>query len=127
MIKNKIVTLNDLSNIRKKYLNKKIVLVHGVFDIVHKGHIEYFREAKKFGDILIASVTDDQYVNKGVNRPYFNSIDRVKLLSEFELINFVLLSHSKSAVEIISLLKPNYYVKGPDYLKNKMIKLVILK
>ena len=52
MIKNKIVTLNDLSNIRKKYLNKKIVLVHGVFDIVHKGHIEYFREAKKFGDIL---------------------------------------------------------------------------
>ena len=56
MIKNKIVTLNDLSNIRKKYLNKKIVLVHGVFDIVHKGHIEYFREAKKFGDILIASV-----------------------------------------------------------------------
>ena len=108
-----------LKFLEKKYLNKKIVLVHGVFDLIHKGHIQYFKEAKKFGEILVVSVTDDKYVNKGVNRPYFNSLDRINFLAELELIDFVILSQNKSSVEVINSLRPNYYVKGPDYLKKE--------
>ena len=119
MIKNKIIDIQDLKILRKKNRNKKIVLVHGVFDLIHKGHIQYFKEAKKFGEILVVSVTDDKYVNKGVNRPYFNSLDRINFLAELELIDFVILSQNKSSVEVINSLRPNYYVKGPDYLKKK--------
>ena len=118
MSNKKIVNLKDLKTIRKK--NKKdIVLVHGVFDIVHKGHLEYFKEAKKFGNILVASVTDDKYVKKGFNRPYFKSLDRIKFLSELDIIDKVVLSKNKSSIEIINSLKPNFYVKGPDYLDKK--------
>ena len=51
-ILNNIVSLDT---IRKKNSNKKIVLVHGVFDITHLGHLEYFKEAKSYGDILTDS------------------------------------------------------------------------
>ena len=67
----KIIKLNNLDQIRKLHKGKKIILTHGVFDLVHTGHIDYFNEAKKFGDILIVSVTSDKYVNKGFNRPMF--------------------------------------------------------
>jgi cytidyltransferase-like protein len=68
----KIIKLNNLKSLRSKFKNKKIILAHGVFDILHIGHIEYFKEAKNLGDILIVSVTANRFVNKGVNRPYFD-------------------------------------------------------
>ena len=50
----------------------KIGLIHGVFDIIHVGHIEYFKEAKSMVNKLIVSVTSDKYVNKGPGKPIFN-------------------------------------------------------
>ena len=70
---NKILSPDDLSkkiNILKKN-KKKVVLCHGVFDVIHAGHIFHFKSAKKFGDILVVSVTSDRFVNKGFNRPIF--------------------------------------------------------
>ena len=81
---NKILSSEELQkkiNYLKK-IKKKIVLCHGVFDVIHAGHISHFKSAKKFGDILIVSVTGDKFVNKGFNRPIFNLNDRKKILSE---------------------------------------------
>ena len=66
-MKNKIFRLDILKNkiLKLKKQNKKIVICHGVFDVLHVGHIKHFTEAKKEGDILIISVTSDKYVNKG--------------------------------------------------------------
>ncbi len=111
----KILNIKDLKNIRRKYNNKKIVLVHGVFDIIHLGHIEYFKEAKNFGDILVASVTSDKYVKKGLNRPFFNEDLRINMLNELSIIDYIVLSNEPSSIKIIKSLKPNYYIKGPDY------------
>ena len=52
-----------------KVRKKKIVLCHGVFDLLHVGHINHFQTAKSYGDILVVSVTSDKYVNKGPGRP----------------------------------------------------------
>ena len=81
---NKIISLENLSkkiNLLKKN-NKKIVLCHGVFDVIHAGHISHFKSAKNFGDVLIISVTSDRFVNKGFNRPMFDLNNRKKILSE---------------------------------------------
>ena len=61
---------------KKKIVNQKLKvgLVHGVFDIMHIGHIEYFKVAKKLCDKLIVSVTTDKFVNKGSNRPAFAAL-----------------------------------------------------
>jgi rfaE bifunctional protein kinase chain/domain/rfaE bifunctional protein nucleotidyltransferase chain/domain len=114
---NKIISLEDL-NKKIYYLKKnkkKIVLCHGVFDVIHAGHISHFKSAKKFGDILIISVTTDKFVNKGFNRPIFNLINRKKILSELSVVDFVCESDSQDAMFIIDKIKPNIYCKGPDY------------
>ena len=69
-------------------LNKKIGLCHGVFDLLHLGHINHFNEAKRNCDILIVSVTQDKYVAKGPGRPVFNQKQRMEALSNLVSIDF---------------------------------------
>ena len=116
-VKNKIILLNEIEKKIKnlKLQKKKIVHCHGVFDLLHPGHLMYFNSAKKFGDILIVSVTSDQFVNKGFNRPYFDLNTRINMISELSVVDFVCESNNSSAVEIIKKIKPNIYCKGPDY------------
>ena len=118
---NKIITTNQLKDIRQRYfaLKKKVVLVHGVYDLVHPGHLEYFSEAKEQGNILVVSLTSDRYVNKGINKPYFNQKTRSFFLQSLEIVDHVVISDSASSISIIKNLKPSYYCKGPDYLKKK--------
>ena len=65
-MKQKIFLLKDLKNRinKEKFKGKKVVLCHGVFDLLHIGHIKHFKEAKGMGDILVATITQDKYVNK---------------------------------------------------------------
>ena len=48
---------------------KKIVLSHGVFDLLHIGHIRHFEEARRMGDVLVVTLTRDEHVNKGPHSP----------------------------------------------------------
>jgi rfaE bifunctional protein nucleotidyltransferase chain/domain len=116
-MRSKILTEKKLISL--KNAKKKIVLCHGVFDLFHVGHVKHFKEAKKFGDILIVSVTTDKYVNKGPGRPFFNTNQRMELLSEIKIIDFVISSDSVNSVNLINKIKPDFYFKGPDYKKNK--------
>jgi rfaE bifunctional protein nucleotidyltransferase chain/domain len=93
----------------------KTVLAHGVFDVIHAGHLAYFRAAKKFGDRLVVSVTTDRYVNKGPGRPYFTTAVRADMLKSLSIVDEVIISDSPTAVESINRIKPDFYVKGPDY------------
>lgn len=114
----KIVYKNDLKEIEELKKNgKKIVLCHGVFDLVHPGHIIHFQEAKKMGDILVVSVTAAKYVRKGPGRPYFDDEMRMKFLSEISCIDYVMLSEGYTVDDIIEVLEPDLYVKGQEYSK----------
>ena len=116
----KIFTLNEIQKklSSKRFVNKKIILCHGVFDLVHIGHIKHFQEAKKLGDILVVTITPDKFVNKGPNRPIFNSNLRLEALASLECIDYLAVNKWETAIETIKCLKPSYYCKGPDY-KNK--------
>ena len=75
----KVIDIKKLANIISKS-KKKTVLCHGVFDILHTGHLDHFYQAKKLADILIVSVTDDEFVKKGINRPINKIYDRIKMV-----------------------------------------------
>ena len=62
--KNKFLSKTELSKLRENHKNKKIILCHGVFDVLHHGHILHLKSAKKFGDILVVSLTSDNFVIK---------------------------------------------------------------
>lgn len=113
----KIKNLKDIVKIshRLKKNKKKIILCHGDFDNFHYGHLKYFEAAKKFGDILIVSLTSDKYINKGLNRPIFNEIQRSEIISSLKIVDHVYIDNNATAEKIISNLKPDYFVKGSDY------------
>ena len=113
----KIISTENLKKIitKLKTKRKKIVLCHGVFDLLHVGHINHFKEAKNNGDILIISVTSDRYVNKGPNRPAFIEENRLLALEALDIIDYVVLSKNPTSISVINELKPNIYCKGPDY------------
>ena len=116
--------LENKEKIKKKILNlrkekRKITLAHGVFDLIHLGHLDYFKEAKQLSDILIVSVTADKYVDKGLNKPFFGEKDRAFFLTALEMVDYVVINHQSDSTELINLIKPNYYVKGPDYKKKE--------
>ncbi len=116
----KILSLHDLSNhLDKIRQGKKIVLCHGVFDLLHIGHIKYFENAKTEGDILIVTVTPDRYVNKGPNRPAFPEQLRCEAIGALAVVDYVALNEWPTAVETIRLLKPDIYAKGSEYKKSE--------
>jgi rfaE bifunctional protein nucleotidyltransferase chain/domain len=116
-MKQKIINLEKLDHFLKQYrkVGKKVVLCHGVFDLLHIGHIKHFEEAKNFGDILVVSLTPDIYVNKGPGRPAFNEKLRLQAVAALHMVNHVVLNLTPTAVNLIKKIKPNFYCKGPDY------------
>ena len=118
----KKITLEKLGNLVEKYKKKgkKIVLCHGVFDLIHLGHIKHFEEAKRHGDVLIVTVTQDEHVKKGPNRPVFSLHQRIEALSALHIVDYVAANKWEKAVEAIKIIKPNIYCKGPDYKDNSL-------
>jgi rfaE bifunctional protein nucleotidyltransferase chain/domain len=113
----KITNLEGLeplfSALRKE--GQKIVHCHGVFDLLHVGHLRYFQEAKAMGDVLVVTLTTDRFVNKGPHRPAFPEQLRAEVLAGLECVDFVSINPHPTAVEAIRAIKPDVYVKGPDY------------
>ena len=91
-----------------------VILAHGVFDLLHLGHIEYLERARKLGDKLIVSVTSDRYVSKP-DRPIFTTQERMNMLAALRCVDGVRQSDSQTAVSAIETVRPNLYVKGIDY------------
>ncbi len=113
---NKLVDIEYLKNtFGNTRQNKVIVQCHGVFDLLHVGHIRYFQEAKSKGDILVVTITPDRFVNKGPGRPVFNEKLRAEAISALDIVDYVAINEWPTAVEVIKVIKPDLYVKGPDY------------
>lgn len=115
--KSKVKTLEELEEICRdlRERNKKIVHCHGVFDLLHVGHIKHFEEAASFGDILVVTITEDQFVNKGPHRPAFTSNLRLDFLASIEVIDYVAVSTQPQSIYAIKTICPHFYVKGADY------------
>jgi len=113
----KIKSLQEIEEILEedRRHNLKIVQCHGVFDLLHPGHIRHFGAAKAQGDKLVVSLTPDRFVNKGPGRPAFNETLRLESIAALEDVDYVVLNDSPDAVSIIKKIKPSIYVKGSEY------------
>lgn len=109
-------TLNDLKLNKKK----KIIMCHGVFDIVHPGHIRHLVHAKSKADLLIVSITADKHIKKGQYRPHVPQDLRAENLSAFSIVDFVLVDNYPTPINNISIIKPNFFAKGFEYTSSDM-------
>ena len=119
----KIISYNSSEKFFKKF-KKKTILCHGVFDIVHPGHIRHFAHCKQKADILIVSLTKDAFIKKGTYRPMVPQDLRAFNLSSLELVDYVIIDKNKNPDTLLKKIKPNYFAKGLEYadLKNPLTK-----
>jgi rfaE bifunctional protein nucleotidyltransferase chain/domain len=113
----KIKTIEELASIIKslKAGRKKVVHCHGVFDLLHIGHIRYFEQARKNGDVLAVTVTPDRFVDKGPHRPAFPEQLRLEGVASLGCVDYVALNQWPTAEETLRLLRPDVYVKGSEF------------
>lgn len=104
-----------LNEHRKK--NDKIVFTNGCFDILHIGHIEYLKFARKQGDLLVVGLNSDRSVRslKGPARPFVSELERAKMLAALEDVTYVVLFDEQTPLHLISAVKPDVLVKGEDW------------
>jgi D-beta-D-heptose 7-phosphate kinase/D-beta-D-heptose 1-phosphate adenosyltransferase len=98
------------------------VMVNGTFDILHRGHLELLQYAKSLGDYLLVAIDTDSRVTelKGPSRPINNQRDRMYMLQSLKCVDYVKTFDSTEAlVEIMQNYKPDVYVKGSDWKRDK--------
>jgi rfaE bifunctional protein nucleotidyltransferase chain/domain len=93
----------------------RIAHSHGIFDLIHAGHIDHLEAARALADVLVVTVTADAHVHKGPGRPYFNEKLRVRSLSALACVDYVILTPHAGAVEAIRAIRPHFYCKGKEY------------
>lgn len=104
-----------LSKIGRFPRSKKIILCHGVFDVVHPGHIRHLNYAKSQGDILVVSCTGDKFIDKGIYRPHIPQKMRALNLAAFEMVDYVLIDENRKPLNLLKKLKPDFFAKGFEY------------
>ena len=103
-------------------LGQKIVFTNGVFDLVHRGHVEQLEAAKAFGDRLVVGVNDDESVRrlKGESRPLASLEDRMIVLAALEVVDLVTSFDEDTPEALIESIRPDVLVKGADYAVNQI-------
>ena len=70
---------------------------------------------------MIVSITADKFIEKGINRPHVPENLRALNLSVFEMVDYVTIDRNKTAVNILNLVRPDYYVKGFEYFSSGLL------
>lgn len=112
--RSKIVTPSEMAAIARRAQadGKTVVHCHGVFDLVHLGHINYFEQAKKIGDVVYVGVLASRFVNKGPGRPRFSEQERLAWVAALECVDHVVLNEEEGPWSLMRLVRPNFYTKG---------------
>ena len=94
------------------------VFTNGVFDLLHRGHASYLAQARALGASLLVGLNSDasaRGLGKGPDRPVNGEADRAALLAALASVDVVTLFDEPTPLELLSLVRPDVYVKGGDY------------
>ncbi len=114
-----IVSLGEMQSVRKqlRQQSKKLVFTNGVFDIIHRGHVEYLLRARSLGDALAVGLNTDASVRriKGEKRPIVGQDDRAFVLANISPVDYVVLFDDDTPEALIAAILPDVLVKGADW------------
>jgi rfaE bifunctional protein nucleotidyltransferase chain/domain len=108
---------------RLRTVGAVVVFTNGCFDLVHRAHVEYLREAARLGDALFVGINDDAGVRalKGAGRPLMPADDRVALLAEMECVDRLCVFAETSVASLVADLRPDILIKGGDYAPDDVV------
>ena len=95
--------------------DKKVIMCHGTFDLVHPGHIRHLMYAKDHADVLVASLTSDSHINKANFRPFVPQDLRAMNLAALECVDYVIIDDNETPIENLKFIQPDFFAKGYEY------------
>ena len=115
----KLKSLDELVAIAKhaRQEGNVVVFTNGCFDILHRGHVHFLRQAKATGDLLIVALNSDRSVRqiKGAKRPVLSETDRVELIGAMEMVDYEIVFDDPDPYRLIEAIKPDVLAKGGDW------------
>ncbi|MEK7824717.1 MAG: D-glycero-beta-D-manno-heptose 1-phosphate adenylyltransferase [Candidatus Eisenbacteria bacterium] len=103
---------------------ERIVFTNGVFDLLHRGHVEYLAEARALGDRLVVGVNSDASVRrlgKGPERPLVAEADRAAVLVALACVDMVVVFDDDTPERLIGEVRPAVLVKGGDWAPGRIV------
>ena len=103
---------------RAAALPKPVIFTNGVFDVLHRGHVQYLEQARALGGSLVVALNTDasaKRLGKGPDRPLNNEADRAAVIAALASVSLVTWFDEDTPLEIIADMKPSVLVKGGDY------------
>ena len=101
-----------------------VVFTNGVFDLVHRGHVELLEAARREGSALVVGLNTDASVRqleKGAARPIASETSRARVLAAFAAVDCVVLFEEATPLRLIQALAPDVLVKGADYPRERIV------
>jgi rfaE bifunctional protein nucleotidyltransferase chain/domain len=95
----------------------RVVFTNGVYDLLHRGHVEYLAEARALGDRLVVGVNGDDSVRrlKGPERPLVPAVERAELLAALECVDLTVIFEEDTPARLIEAVAPDVLAKGADW------------
>jgi rfaE bifunctional protein kinase chain/domain len=119
LVAHKVKTAEELATLLgKPPRQRKVIMCHGTFDIVHPGHVRHLLYAKSKADLLVASLTADAHISKANLRPYVPQELRAFNLAALECVDYVVIDPEAKPLKNLGIIQPDYFAKGYEYNKD---------
>ena len=108
----------------------RVITTNGVFDLLHRGHVEYLAAARQLGDLLLVGINSDASVkklNKGPGRPLNPEEARAVVLAALRSVDGVCVFSEDTPLAWLSAVRPDIHVKGGDYRPEDLPETELLK
>ena len=121
----KIISIETADKIFTPAFRKenRIVFTNGCFDLLHRGHVYYLSKAREMGSLLVIGLNSDASVSalKGPGRPVNDEQARAEVLAALSVVDYIILFHEQTPLNLIKAIKPQILVKGGDYMADKIV------
>ncbi len=115
----KVKAIGELADLGRdlRRRQKRVVLTNGCFDFLHAGHLQLFSASRQLGDVLVVAIDDDASVRKlkGPGRPVIPARERVRILTNLDIVDFVVVFAAGELDHLIATLRPDVLTKGSNY------------
>jgi rfaE bifunctional protein kinase chain/domain/rfaE bifunctional protein nucleotidyltransferase chain/domain len=119
IVSHKVKAARDIANlVGERPRDRRVIMCHGTFDIVHPGHVRHLLYAKSKADVLVASLTADAHIVKGQLRPFVPQELRAFNLAALECVDYVVIDNDPTPIKNIGIIKPDFFAKGYEYSRN---------
>ena len=117
--RDKIISRGGLHDVLEEHrrAGRRIVFAHGVFDLLHAGHVRYLRAARDEGDLLVVAIHSDASARqlKGAGRPILPEMARAELVAALAVVDYVTIFEELNVEALLTTVRPHVHAKGTDY------------